>query len=308
MTRTIHGLSHKALKAFREKAAALPVYWIYVSRMNNEGIAWPSVRGIAKDTGWNKSTCLQARDYLVSIQALERVKSYERPEWRCLDAKEKTQKMNLDRSEYYRPTGYIVFKKEKYLMLYNGADEPSRLDGEKDDVLQNRTSGLTGHAAKPDVDSHRTELNSPLQLDSKEITEPVSNTEKDADVVSVIKAWLDGQSTQPVTNQYGNKGVRSNAKALVGKFTPDQITSYVKELAKQPYWSGKLITIGYVANNIAAYYADKKPAVVNPSHIPFITSEEVLDIVPMPAEAIEARKQLASLMSDKEGTKYAKPA
>lgn len=138
----------------------------------------------------------------------------------------------------------------------------------------------------------------------KKVKEPKGST----GIETIIKAWLDGQSTQPVTNQYGNKGVRSNALALVGKFTPDQITSYVKELAKQPYWSGKLITIGYVANNIAAYYADKKPAVVNPSHIPFITSEEVLDIVPMPAEAIEARKQLASLMSDKEGTKYAKPA
>src|SRR6185295_16293387 len=128
MSRTIHGQSHKAIKAFRKKPASLTVYWIYVSRMNNEGVAWPSVAGLGKDTGWNKDTCMEGRAYLVSLGALEKVDGYVRPDWRDLPLAEKTRKLNLDQSEYYRPTGFIIWKGEKLPMLYNGGDEAADID------------------------------------------------------------------------------------------------------------------------------------------------------------------------------------
>lgn len=131
---------------------------------------------------------------------------------------------------------------------------------------------------------------------------------KDNDAIALtIKAWLDGQTTKPVVNQYANKGVRSNAKAIADAgFTPEQVTSYVKVLATQAYWSGKLITIGYVANNIAAHYAANKPAAIHPSHVPFPAAETTPDDVPPPPEAIEALKLLQTQLTDE--VTYAKSA
>lgn len=151
MSRTIHGKSHEAIKAFRKKSAALTVYWVYVSRMNNEGVTWPSVSRIAKDTGWNKNTCLDARGYLVSIQALERVTDYIRPDWRTLEPQALARKRNFDKSEYYRPTGYVMMNGKRLPMLYNGADEASSLEEQVSDVPQNMTSSETGHQAPVDV-------------------------------------------------------------------------------------------------------------------------------------------------------------
>lgn len=184
MSRTIHGSSHKALKAFRKKSAALPVYWIYVSRMNNEGVAWPSSAGLAKDTGWNKAACLEGRKHLVSIGALELVEGYIRPEWRELTPQARTRKMNVDKTEYYRPTGYVVINDKKIPMLYNGGDEPSTIDEQPSDGKNRLTSDALGHRTALDVghspmsetadgQNASTELNSSIQLGS-------SNTELDS--------------------------------------------------------------------------------------------------------------------------------
>ncbi len=130
MSGIIHGLSHKAIAAFRDTPAALAVYWIYVSRMNKDGVAWPSAAGLARNTGWVKDTVLIGRYWLVEHEALEEVKDYIRPEWRNLDEKTKQQKLNLDRSEYYRPTGYIILNEKKYPMLYHGGNETSDIESE----------------------------------------------------------------------------------------------------------------------------------------------------------------------------------
>src|SRR5258706_11055581 len=107
MSGIIHGASHKAIKGFREEPAAMSVYWIYVSRTNKDNVAWPSGSGLARDTGWCKEKCLDARQWLVEHNALERADGYVRPEWMNLDEDTRRKKMNLDRCEYYRPTGVI---------------------------------------------------------------------------------------------------------------------------------------------------------------------------------------------------------
>lgn len=169
MSRTIHGLSHKAIAAFRKKPAALAVYWIYVSRMNNEGVAWPSGAGLAKSTDWNKEACLDGRGFLVAHEALERVEGYIRPEWRKLDAKVLKRKLILDKSEYYRPTGYILLGKDnsdKFWLLYNGGDEVSELESSLHDGQPRRPSKPPTTGAS-DGRPAQTELDSSLNSDSK---------------------------------------------------------------------------------------------------------------------------------------------
>jgi len=179
MSNIIHGLSHKALKYMRKRPATLAVYWIYISRTNHENVAWPSIRGLERDTAWNRTTCQEARAWLVEHQALERVSDYIRPEWRGLDEKELKQKRNLDRAEYYRPTGHIVIDGEVFPMLYFGKSEVS--DIESSDVLPRRTP----MASDTDGVGHRqdqTKLDSILEPDTKEkerecATEPAAQPE-----------------------------------------------------------------------------------------------------------------------------------
>jgi hypothetical protein len=179
MSRTIHGLSHKSLKVLRRSPAALAVYWVYVSRTNNEGVAWPSAARLAIDLGWVKDTCLEGRKLLVEHEALERVKEYVRPEWRKLDEAERKRKISLDRSEYYRPTGYIIVNGVRLPLLYNGSDEPSEIDGSlaEHDSLQGRPSlassvgGIVGRQDSPELDSIP-KLDSIGRLDSNSTSAP----------------------------------------------------------------------------------------------------------------------------------------
>lgn len=242
MSRTIHGLSHQGLKAFRKKSAALPVYWIYLSRMNNEGVAWPSARGLAKDTGWNKATCLEARDYLIEIKALEVVKDYVRPDWRDKPAQEKTRKINFDRSEYYRPTGYIMIADKKFKMLYNGSDEASSIDENASDVLQNRTSAQTGHPPTPDIQFGSTELNSPIDLDSSKSdldsskdTAPFGAGLETPDPISLVENPKPTNGTNPSKELPANTGAaippQSSAKIppAVSRWNDVQLNAYYVE-------------------------------------------------------------------------------
>lgn len=143
MGSVIHGKSHEALKFLRSKPATLAVFWIYASRTNNEGMAWPSLRGLAQDTGWSVDTCKDARKWLVEHGALERVTEYIRPDWRKLEEKDRTKRVNLDRTEYYRPTGYIEIAEKRYHMLYFGQQEPSTIEEVPPDVLPRRTSAAS---------------------------------------------------------------------------------------------------------------------------------------------------------------------
>ena len=178
MSRTIHGQSTKALKSLREKPAALAVYWCYVARMNNEGVSWPSARGLAKDTGWNKSSCLEARQLLVTLCALEAVTDYIRPEWRKLPEGEQKKRTGLDRSEYFRPTGHIVVEDQKFMLLYNGGDESNDIDAKAPDVRRNRpstpqTDGAVGRLpGSTELDSHSDLDSSQSELDSQKDIAP----------------------------------------------------------------------------------------------------------------------------------------
>lgn len=210
MSNLIHGASHKALKHMRKRPATLSVYWVYISRTNNENVSWPSIRGLERDTGWNRTTCQDARAWLVEHGALERVDGYERPEWKNLDDKARAQKKNLDRAEYYRPTGYIIVDGVKYPMLYFGKDEAS--DIEDSDVLPRRTS-TASDADGVGRGRGKTELDTCIDLDSigeeeapaaAETTEP--NAEPDASEVEPdnIVVFPDGAiDPRPRTIEWG---------------------------------------------------------------------------------------------------------
>lgn len=197
MRAAIHGKSHAVLKHFRKTPAALAVYWIYIARSNDDSVAWPSLAGLARDTGWNKDTCQEAREFLVKHHALQRVLNYVRPAWRGLDSKKQKRQLNLDRSEYYHPTGYIDIGGKRHWMLYfggkaeSGIDEPASFEGEKDDVLPRRTSkpsdvgwGLISDGA--DVRRHRTELNTSIELDSKTQEDNSQSSEIEERVTEVL--------------------------------------------------------------------------------------------------------------------------
>lgn len=162
MSSTIHGLSHQAIKFFRDNPAALAIYWIYCSRVNPDNVAWPSLAGLARDTGWSKQTCHDARQWLIDCEALKVVEDYIRPEWRNLSAKKRAQKVNLDRSVYLRPWGTICVENRYYPLLYNPQGEKSDIE-----TYEESTDGLADRPSKAsDVKPGRPELDSKVLKDS----------------------------------------------------------------------------------------------------------------------------------------------
>lgn len=281
MSRTIHGKSTAALKHLRECPAALAVYWCYVARMNNEGVAWPSVRGLAHDTGWNPEACLSGRALLVRLGALEAVQGYTRPDWRKLQGRAKSKKVNLDRAEYYRPTGKLVAGENSFSLLYNGGDDTNPIDL---DVLPGRTSTAPMFDAA-DVRPDRTELDSSLQLDSmtqlnsiQPLAPSGAGAENTADkpavkgkgktpegaaeaqaIASIISAWLatSGANGSKVIEPtaYGNKTKRAEAKAMHAEgITPAVVTDYLRHKHADRFWSAKAISWQTMKGEILSYY------------------------------------------------------
>lgn len=108
----------------------------------------------------------------------------------------------------------------------------------------------------------------PSSIESNAGAAQVSHSDNDA-TASYIKAWLEGQSTQPAINQYGNKTNRNIAKQLANAGIPkEKVTAFTKHLAAQPYWKGKLVPITTVGNDIAAWLSSSAaPAPINPAHV-----------------------------------------
>lgn len=186
MSRTIHGKSTKALRHLHDAPAALAVYWCYVARMNQEGVAWPSGRGLEHDTGWNQETCLNGRALLIKLQALTSVQDYVRPDWREKDAKTKARLLNLDKSQYYRPTGYIVVAGKKIPMLYTGGDEPNDIDETAPDARPDRAS-TPPMIDEADARPNRAEFDSLLQFNSNPDLDSNNSSSVDDDVNHFIQ-------------------------------------------------------------------------------------------------------------------------
>lgn len=174
---SIHGGSAKSIAIFRKKPAALAVYWIYCARVNRENAAWPSLRGLAKDTGWSVNACRAARTWLVEHGALERLPEYVRPDWREYPADKLARRQRLDKCEYYRPTGVIQADGETFPLLYVGQNETApELEESLFDVSPDDTSNQgdvsrrdTPHVSPGDtshVSRRDTELNTIEELDS----------------------------------------------------------------------------------------------------------------------------------------------
>lgn len=198
MGSVIHGASHKATRHFRKEPASLAVYWIYCSRTNNENVAWPGIRGLVRDTGWETEACTKGRHWLVEHKALEQIDNYIRPEWRELSAQQKSRFLNLDHAEYYRPTGYIEFNGKRYQLLYNGNLEISDLEEQDNDnqtsgfdVLPGGTSSFDvlpgGTSTPPNIHAAERNLIPEGELDSissKDSLSPDSDDEKSSNPVS----------------------------------------------------------------------------------------------------------------------------
>lgn len=164
MSRIVHGHSHKALKHFRKCPAALSVYWVYIARANIDNVAWPSIRGLAEDTGWSRTECHKARLWLVECNAIKEDTDYIRPMWRHLPAQKLAQKRNFDRAKYYRPTGFIEPSGDPlrlyFDLLYapeNREADPHVDTDESADVLQGSTSDACTTGL--DIQQGGTELN-----------------------------------------------------------------------------------------------------------------------------------------------------
>lgn len=293
MSRTIHGRSTAALKHLRECPAALAVYWCYVARMNNEGVAWPSGRGLQHDTAWNRASCLNGRELLVKLGALELVKDYVRPEWRELPDEAKAKKLGMDRAEYYRPTGKLAVDGRVYHMLYNGSDEANTIDA---DVTRGKSSnqadGLPHRPSTPqtiyatDHLQDRPELNSRIHLDStaqldssshtsapdgagtgnkpdKPIRKGKGKVSEDASeaqaVTALIAAWLatGGANGSKIIEPtaYGNTTKRKEAQAMHAEgITPAVVTDYLRSKHTDRFWAGKVISWYTLKGEIVAYY------------------------------------------------------
>jgi hypothetical protein len=139
MTGAVHGHSHRAIHFLREHPATLAVFWIYVSRTNKDNVAWSSLRGLVKSTGWSINECTAGRDWLIDHEALEVISDYVRPDWRKLPESQRKRKIALDRTLYCRPTGYLKINGDTYPLLYFGASEPAP-ELEEGDVSQGETS------------------------------------------------------------------------------------------------------------------------------------------------------------------------
>lgn len=260
MSAAIHGKSHAVLKHFRKTPAALAVYWIYIARSNRDSVAWPSLAGLARDTGWNKTTCQEAREFLVKHHALQRVSDYVRPEWRDLEPKKQVQRLNLDKAEYYHPTGYIDIGGKRHWLLYFGGesasdiDEPAPFEGEKDDILPGRTSTesdidpvLTSDALG--VQRHRTELNTTLELDSKN-PEDSSHSSEIEERVTAILTQLKMASIKFAKPQFKKR--KTLIKTAIEAYGYQNLQQTIKESKdeKAEWWS-------YVANRLEAKYVEQ---------------------------------------------------
>lgn len=286
----IHGLSHKALKHFHKYPAALAIYWIYVSRLNNEGVAYPSLNGLVKDTGYAKPTCQKARAWLVECKALERVDDYIRREWRDLDAKDKKRKLDLDKSEYYRPTGYIEVDGERFSLLYYGALEKSEVDYTNDGSSSEPShDGSPGRPSTPltvnQIDQNLIPLSTELDSNKEQapaaqdapppVPEPplsvlpkVATQQQycDAIVKTLGKNWKDLSGTEQGQVKRAAKVLRT----CTPPFPVEDVPELDKECKRRGWKNYGAIGLTKVVSDVRAR---KKPAA--------LTKPEVVESVPL---------------------------
>lgn len=197
MASVIRGASAPMLRHFRKETAALAVYWNYCARTNQDNVATASLDQLAQDTDFCVNSCAKARKYLVELQALEPVKDYVRPEWRNLPEEELKRILNLDRSEYFRPTGYIVVDGQRQYLLFNGIDDLSRDDRSQpqtspdllSDVAQNDRSSAERKTL--DLSPHATSTGD--QVGSRHTTPPSEEviSERETEGKTPVVASLD---------------------------------------------------------------------------------------------------------------------
>lgn len=182
MSAVINGSSWRVLKAFREKPAALAVYWAYCAHMNEENVAWRGLRSLVKETGYAINAVKAAREWLVLHELLERDEDYTPRKWRKLP-KEDRDKVKLQNfNEYYRVRSDIVIKGVAYPVLYVGV----RTEKEE-------------HPLEGGVSSLDTPPVSPL--DTQNLIPSVSDTNKNLSASTTDAGAAPDKMTSPQTNK-----------------------------------------------------------------------------------------------------------
>lgn len=81
---------------------------------------------------------------------------------------------------------------------------------------------------------------------------PAEPTPKEID--AWIEAWIQNLPAPPLQNQYGRKVNRTSAKALIkAGYTYANMAEYMAALYHDPFWEGKVIQLGYIADHMPAW-------------------------------------------------------
>lgn len=229
MASVIRGASAPVLRHFRKETAALAVFWDYCSRTNKDNVATVSLEQLSSDTDYCVNSCAKARKYLIELQALEPVIGYVRPEWRDLPEDERKQLLNLDRSEYFRPTGYIVVDGERLSVLFNGSDDLSRDDRSKPQTSPDILSDLAQNdRSEPerkiiDLSPHQTSVGSDVSrvraeslkdsktLDQETLDLEEKKKEREKRLKDSREAWM-----KAITKLFPH--IREDAYSYAGKY------------------------------------------------------------------------------------------
>ena len=272
MSSTINGKSTSVIKHFRSKPAALAIYWIYCARQNNEGVAWPSLRGLQRDTGWSYNTCQAARTWLEEHRAIEPVKDYTRPDWRALPVDDLTQRQNLDQTHYYRVTGVLMVDSVAHPMLYVNEEQSDGLD----EKALHDSPDASWMAS--DIAPHESELNTiekpelpttekhsapngaveaePPTPQPDPVEEPAAKPAQPH--IAIIDAWYEGMPAAPVTRKYP-RNVATAKRILDAGYTPDAVRDFVTDRYTDPFWHDKAMTLEYVEDNLPLWVESHAP-------------------------------------------------
>lgn len=108
---------------------------------------------------------------------------------------------------------------------------------------------------KTDADevlSHRQNQISEPEIAVVPSKKPVEPTPKEID--AWIAAWIQNLPAPPLQNQYGRKVNRTSAKALIkAGYTYENMAAYMASLYHDPFWEGKVIQLGYIADHMPAW-------------------------------------------------------
>lgn len=93
--------------------------------------------------------------------------------------------------------------------------------------------------------------------------------------IALIDAWLGALPGKPAIKDIYKRYCGVAAPMAQAGITPEQVAAYTAALRRDGFWKGRLITLEYVAANIAVWLADQAPA--KPARAPREVTDADLD-------------------------------